>query len=189
MQPSQNDGDLSWREEQMQQAHLLLLRGENDEAMRLIQTLRAGAPREDELEELYARAVAATSAREEVSRERRALRWTLGLNTSWKRACWWLSSIGLIGWGAFALAQALVVCQEKGMHAMITVSYHTGRYGMGPLVTYTEEAWLQLIWPAGAIVLGIIGVIVVIIAARGAEAWEDLDSSDNVSSRSNWLWP
>lgn len=159
-------------ERELARIHLLITRGDIAEARVLLARLaRAGVPQQDIqplLDAIGRREEQAKGAAE----RKRDLRYYLGLQTTAARIGYFLLALAAATHGLWSSSVAIGRGMARGFATVITTIEHT-KAGTHP---WTRPIYVDLIYAALWLILGVVAMAVVVWASRGAEQWEETDT-------------
>lgn len=159
-------------------ANLLYKKGEHEQALQLVDSLLREYPGEPEATLLRDRILAARANVGEQDKEgderRRSLRYTLRMDTAWRRLGWGVGSIVI---GIYCLWH-LVGAIDQGTHLGFATLITTMQYSRGGSYPYTRPIYVDLITNSLGFVLSAVAGITLFIVSRGAADWEELNASE-----------
>jgi hypothetical protein len=153
-------------------ANLLCSKGRFEEAQTVLAKILQDIPGDSEALKLQQR-IHATQEQEKIQdSRRRMIRYSLKMDTAWRRLFWWVGSL-LVGiYCLWSMTSAIDKGNQIGFAAKITTIQRT-RGGPWP---YTRPVYMDLIFSGFGILLCIGSIAALRIVTPGASQWEELDS-------------
>lgn len=168
-------------ETELERAHLLCLRRQFDEAQRILFDLNRRYPGNPDVQNLLARIRATEQADKQENERLRGWRYTLHLDTLWRRVGWFLAGLGLLIYGLWGGTGSLHTGRKQGFNTTIT----TRMYSKRGSYDWTRPVYYDVVYNGFCILLGTTAMGVVLIVGRGAAQWEELNAS-NPDGRAPW---
>jgi hypothetical protein len=174
--------------------HLLISRGHRKQARALLAMLDGRYPGHPDLVDLRAELMAADLAAGQEKQRSRDLRFSLGLNTSWRRFLWACGCAGLAIYSVYAVLPAVAAASKGGLSMSLTTMVSAGSRYSRHMEPWTRPAWIDFVYCGALLAAAAVGVVVLIRATRGAADWEEMDVRfDNDGWRrggwsSPWWW-
>jgi hypothetical protein len=169
------------REFALQQIHLRFKRGEIEPAFRAICRVRASSKNHPDIEQLYTEIVSVRghdrSARKDKEDQLRQIRYSLGLQTSWSRMCWWIVAIVLIRYAVWDGSRAISQGIQKGFATEITTMVERGGRYNRHLEPWTRPVYYDVVYDSLILSLGMGAALVVFKVGKNAAQWEELDAT------------
>ena len=169
------------REFALQQIHLRFKRGEVEPVFRAICRLRASNKTHPDIEQLYSEIVAVRgherAARKDKEDQLRQIRYSLGLETSWSRMCWWIAAVVLIGYATWDGSRAVAQGIHKGFANEITTMVERGGRYTRHLEPWTRPVYYDVVYDSLILTVGAGAAMLVFKVGKNAAQWEELDAS------------
>ena len=162
-----------------QQAYRFLARRQYAQAQKALQHVDVIDPANPHVKNLKARIRGMALEERERAESLRSWRYTLGMNTTWRRVLWAIAGIGLAVYSLSQLPRAIAYAVQHGLAAYTTTQvYRGGRYGPGRYVDWTRPIYFDLFYQGLLLTAALVVLFVLFRVSRGAAQWEELDAGD-----------
>jgi hypothetical protein len=165
------------RELSLARAHLLCQRDEFEEAERLLLQLRQALGRDPDVENLLARIQVTEQVDKVVDEKRRSWRYALGLQSTTRRIGWGLASIVCILFGGYEFFPTCSEGYSRGFTTLITTQVSVSKRS-NATVPWTRPIYVDVIFYALFVVIGIGLIGILITVSKGSAQWEELNDLD-----------
>ena len=162
-----------------QQAYRLIARKQYARARKALQDIHLTDPDNPHVQILKSRIRDLEAEERERVEGLRSWRYSLAMNTTWRRICWGAAAFGLGIYSLIEFSRAIPFAFANGMAASITSQIQwRGRYGSSRTIDWTRPIFVDLIY--SGLILAAAGAIMVVLVrvSSGAAQWEELDAGD-----------
>jgi hypothetical protein len=174
--------DNSTLEHELQEAHLLCVRHEYDEAEKLLNHMSRRYPGNAEIQYMLGRIKSTHQVENEVVERSRSIRYTFGLITMWRRLGWGLAALAATGYGGWGEFDSLQRGFTSGFANVITTMISDKR-GTHP---YTRPIYWDVAMYGVILVIGLVMLVLLVMASKGVAQWEELDVPVSSSRYGGW---
>ena len=165
--------DANEREQRLIQANLLCQRGKFEQAQQLLNQVQHSFPGDNDSWHLLERIRVTKDIEKTQEFHMRTMRHTLGMDSSWRRLCWWVAAIAAGFWAGISLAGTILSGLKIGFATQVQHEWSSKRGVSYYYLPVYVEAMISIIGLAIALIL----VSLLVTVSRGAAQWEEMDGS------------